>query len=166
MIIQRILLAGGLCAAAVLGACGGERAGTDDAAAGAPAGSEAGSGAGAGGAAGGGFSATQLTPDAGGQVVTVQMVTDEQGNNRFDPADFEAKRGDVIRFALKTGVHNAHFVADSNPNAQGLPTQPSDMLQLPGQTVDVKVSWGPGKYFYQCDPHALLGMVGHLTVTQ
>jgi plastocyanin len=34
------------------------------------------------------------------------------------------------------------------------------MFQLPGQTYDVKVQSPPGRYFYQCDPHALLGMVG------
>jgi plastocyanin len=104
------------------------------------------------------------TPDAGGQVVTVEMLTDEQGNNVFRPADVTARKGDVVRFTLVSGVHNVHFVADSNPGAQGLPTKPGDMLQLPGQTYDVKVTSGPGRYFYQCDPHALLGMVGHVTV--
>ena len=39
-----------------------------------------------------------------------------------------------------------------------------DMMQLPGQTYDVKVTWAPGTYYYQCDPHALLGMKGHLKV--
>jgi plastocyanin len=38
------------------------------------------------------------------------------------------------------------------------------MLQLPGQTLDVPVTMKPGHYFFQCDPHALLGMVGHLEV--
>ncbi|MEO6446137.1 MAG: plastocyanin/azurin family copper-binding protein [Gemmatimonadaceae bacterium] len=103
------------------------------------------------------------TPDAGGKVIAVNMVTDDQGNNVFIPADFSASKGDVIRFTLVQGVHNAHFLPDSNPGAVGLPPA-TDLLQLPGQTSDVKVTWGPGHYFYQCDPHALLGMVGHLTV--
>ncbi len=103
------------------------------------------------------------TPDAGGKVIKVEMETDDQGNNKFTPKDFEASKGDVIRFTLVQGVHNVHFLADSNPNVQGLPPA-SQMLQAPGQTEDVKVTWGPGKYYFQCDPHALLGMQGHVTV--
>jgi plastocyanin len=157
MKVQRIVLSTGLCASTLLAAaCGGE----NEAADGQPA-----SGAEPAGASAEAFSTSQLTPDAGGKVVTVQMETDAQGNNKYDPATFEVKQGDVIRYTLKTGVHNVHFVADSNANAGSLPTQPSDMLQLPGQTLDVKVSnWTPGSHFYQCDPHAALGMVGRVTV--
>ena len=104
------------------------------------------------------------TPDAGGKVVTVEMLTDDQGNNVFRPAEVTASRGDVVRYTLVSGVHNVHFVADSNASAQGLPAAAGDMLQLPGQTYDVKVVSPPGRYFFQCDPHALLGMVGHLVV--
>jgi plastocyanin len=71
----------------------------------------------------------------------------------------------VVRFTLGTGVHNVHFLADSNPGKQGLPPA-SDMLQIPGQTYDLKVTLAPGTYYYQCDPHALLGMKGHLTVKE
>ena len=106
--------------------------------------------------------ATVVTPDAGGKVVEVEMITDENGNY-FKPADFEVKRGDVVRFILMQGVHNAHFVADSNPGKPGLPPA-GPLLQLPGQKYDVKADWMPGTYFYHCDPHALLGMIGHVTV--
>ena len=104
------------------------------------------------------------TPDAGGKVVTVEMLTDDQGNNVFRPNEVTASKGDVVRYTLVSGVHNVHFVADSNKTAQGLPGAPSEMLQLPGQTYDVKVVSAPGRYYFQCDPHALLGMVGHLVV--
>ena len=103
------------------------------------------------------------TPDPGGKVITVALTTDEKGSY-FEPKDFEAHQGDVIRFTLKAGVHNVHFVADSNAGKSGYPTAPSDMLQLPEQTYDVKVSFSPGTYFFQCDPHAALGMVGHVKV--
>lgn len=103
------------------------------------------------------------TPEPGHQVIVVEAMTDEQGNNRFSPDKFEAHRGDVIRFTLKSGVHNVHFLADSNPGKQGLPAA-SDLLQLPGQTYDVKVTFEPGKYYFQCDPHAVLGMKGHVKV--
>lgn len=136
---------------AFLAACGGggDPAATTDAA---PA-------ADAGGATAGG----EQTPDAGGSVITVEMITDDQGNNVFRPSKVEAKRGDVVRFTLVAGVHNVHFLPDSNPTAKGLPPA-GELLQLPGQTYDLKVTFEPGHYFFQCDPHALLGMVGHLEV--
>jgi plastocyanin len=58
-----------------------------------------------------------------------------------------------------------HFVADSNPGVPALPAA-SPMLQLPGQTYDLPVGFATGKYYFQCDPHALLGMTGHLTVNE
>ena len=103
------------------------------------------------------------TPDPGHKVIVVEALTDENGNNVFRPAKLEAHRGDVIRFTLKSGVHNVHFLADSNPGKNGLPAA-SDMLQLPGQTYDLKVTLEPGHYYFQCDPHALLGMKGRLEV--
>jgi plastocyanin len=105
----------------------------------------------------------EQTPDAGGKVVTVKMITDGT-SNRFEPATLEVHQGDVIRYTLESGVHNVHFLADSNPGRQGFPATPSDYLQLPGQTYDVKVTWAEGKYYFQCDPHAALGMVGHVEV--
>ena len=90
-------------------------------------------------------------------------ITDDQGNNKFDPAEIEAHRGDVIRFTLKTGVHNMHFLPDSNSVKDGLPPA-SQLLQLPGQTVDLKVTMADGKYYLQCDPHAALGMKAKLEV--
>jgi plastocyanin len=60
-------------------------------------------------------------------------------------------------------VHNVNFLPDSNRVKTGLPTA-SEMLQLPGQTFDVKVTLPPGRYYFQCDPHALLGMIGRLEV--
>jgi len=104
-----------------------------------------------------------LTPDAGGKVIEVHLLTDEQGNNKFEPKEIEAHQGDVIRFSLKTGVHNVDFLADSNTIKTGLPGA-SALLQLPGQAVDLKVTLSPGKYYFQCDPHAALGMKGRLEV--
>ena len=97
-----------------------------------------------------------------GRVIIVEMHTDEKGNY-FKPAKLEAHQGDVIRFTLGSGVHNVHFLADSNPGKTGLPPA-SEFLQLPGQTWDLTVSFAPGHYYFQCDPHALLGMIGRLEV--
>lgn len=107
---------------------------------------------------------TAATVAATGDTLIVEMITDGDGNV-FRPAQITAQRGDVVRFTLVAGVHNVHFVADSNPGVPNLPPV-SDMLQLPGQTLDVLVDLPAGKsYYFQCDPHALLGMIGHLTVT-
>ena len=143
-----------LAAAALLAACGGERSTPDDASTGGAGGAAPAPAAAAGG---------EQTPDAGGKIVEVEMATDDQGNNVFRPAKFEVHQGDVVRFKLVFGVHNVHFLPDSNPGAANLPPA-SDMLQLPGQTYDVKVTMAEGRYYFQCDPHALLGMVGHMKV--
>lgn len=100
--------------------------------------------------------------DPTGKVITIEMITDAKGNY-FKPAELEAHRGDLLRFVLKSGVHNVHFVADSNPGKTGLPPA-SEFLQLPDQTWEFLVTLAPGKYYFQCDPHALLGMIGKLEV--
>ena len=104
-----------------------------------------------------------FSPDPGGKVVAVQLTTDGTGNY-FTPAEVHAKVGDVVRFGLKVGVHNVHFLADSNAGHTGYPPTPSDFLQLPGQTWDVLLHLPKGTYYFQCDPHAALGMKGHLIV--
>jgi plastocyanin len=106
-----------------------------------------------------------LTPAPGRKVITIEMTTDAQGNNKFSPNDFEAHQGDVLRFTLGSGVHNVHFLADSNRTLTN-PPPASPLLQLPGQTYDIAVDFPEGRYYFQCDPHALLGMVGHLKVEE
>jgi plastocyanin len=104
-----------------------------------------------------------ITPTAGGKVIDVQLETDEKGSY-FEPAEITASKGDVVRFTLKVGVHNVHFLPDSNAGVSGYPAAPSEFLQLPGQTWDLLVDMPAGKYYFQCDPHAALGMKGHLIV--
>jgi plastocyanin len=99
---------------------------------------------------------------ATGNVVEVGMVSGR--GELFEPADVTVKRGDVVRFKLVSGVHNASFPANKNPNGVSLPAA-TPYLQAPGQTHDMLVDLPAGVYHYQCDPHAALGMVGTLTVT-
>ncbi|WP_310571443.1 plastocyanin/azurin family copper-binding protein [Gemmatimonas sp.] len=135
-------------ASLLLVACGGEKAAsTDTAAGGAP--SPA--------------AAPANAPKPTGTVITIEMITDETGNY-FKPKEIEAKPGDVLKFVLVAGVHNVHFLADSNPGIPDLPPM-STFAQLPGQELLVPVNFAAGKsYYFQCDPHALLGMVGKLKV--
>lgn len=95
--------------------------------------------------------------------IEIRMITDETGNY-FDPAEITARPGDVLRFTLVSGVHNFNIPRETNPRAADLPG-PGPMLQLPGQTWDWTVDVPSGEYAFQCDPHAALGMVGTLAVT-
>ena len=105
-----------------------------------------------------------LTPCATCKVIPVTMTSNDKGNF-FTPNKFEAREGDIIRFTVDVGVHNANFLPDSNPGRQGLPPA-SPLLQLPGQTHDVAMDFGTGEFYFQCDPHAALGMRGHVTVVK
>lgn len=135
-------------AALLLVACGGDKAPASDNAA---------------GGASGPAAAPSYVPKPTGTVITIEMTTDETGNY-FKPKEIEAKPGDVLKFVLVAGVHNVHFLADSNPGVPDLPAV-SMFAQLPGQEILVPVNFAAGKsYYFQCDPHALLGMVGTLKV--
>ena len=138
--------------ALVLAACGGGEKPSTDASATAPP------------AAGALTMPVSLTPCATCKVIPVTMTTDDKGNY-FTPNKFEANEGDIIRFTLAIGVHNAHFLPDSNPGRSGLPPA-SVLLQLPGQTTDVALDFGTGEFYFQCDPHAALGMNGRVTVAK
>lgn len=105
---------------------------------------------------------TGAAPAPTGRVINIEMTTDEKGNY-FKPSKIEAHLGDVLRFVLVAGVHNVHFLPDSNPGKSGLPPV-SDFLQIPGQTWDLPVTLAKAHYYFQCDPHAALGMVGTLEV--
>ncbi len=140
-------------AAGIVAACSGDKSKTTDTAASATPATPAAAASAPGAAA---------APAPGGKVIVVQLITDGTGN-RFEPSKIEAHQGDVIRYTLQVGVHNVHFLPDSNPGKSGLPPA-SDMLQLPGQTYDLPVTFAPGEYYFQCDPHAALGMKGHLEV--
>lgn len=97
-----------------------------------------------------------------GNVVEVLMVSGR--GEIFDPGHVTVQRGDVLRFKLEMGVHNASWPADQNPTGAKLP-EATPFLQVPGQTYDVLIDMPPGEYTFHCDPHAALGMIGKLTVT-
>jgi plastocyanin len=146
---------------AVLAACGGDKPGasggakTDTAktAAAAPASSP-----------GSGPVALGEQEEGNGRVIEVKLITDEQGN-RFEPNVVNAREHDVLHFVMVTGVHNVDFLASKNPGVAGLPA-PSELLQTPGQTKEYVVGLKPGSYYFQCDPHAALGMTGTLNVSE
>ena len=110
----------------------------------------------------GGTAVPGATPASTGVVHEIIATTDDKGSY-FTPNKIEAKPGDVLRFKLAVGEHNVNFLPDSNPGKSGLPA-PSAYLQLPGQTIDIPLTFGTGKFYFQCDPHAALGMKGWVEV--
>jgi plastocyanin len=98
-----------------------------------------------------------------GTVIEVEMISDPSRGEIFDPMTVTARPGDVIRWKLVSGVHNASFPATKNPSGVTLP-KATPYLQAPGQTHETVVDLPPGEYAFHCDPHAALGMVGTLIV--
>ena len=111
--------------------------------------------------------AAPVTPDAGGQVHEVRMVTTQNGaSGQFEPATINVKKGDVIRWTMADAqaVHNVSFSqAQGNPGGFTPPAD-SPMYTQAGQMYEVKVDWNPGTYNYVCVPHAMMGMTGSVTV--
>jgi plastocyanin len=105
--------------------------------------------------------ASEPAVEATGTVVEVKMMS--VGGEKFGPEELTVRRGDVVRFVLESGVHNVSFPADQNIAGVRLPAA-SPYLQLPGQTHDILIDLPAGEYTFHCDPHAVLGMVGTLTV--
>jgi plastocyanin len=108
-----------------------------------------------------------VTPDAGGQVHEVRMVTTQNGAaGQFEPAQITVKKGDVIKWVMADAqaVHNVSFtMAQGNPGGFTPPAD-SPMFTQAGQTHEVKVDWNPGTYNYVCIPHSMMGMAGSVTV--
>lgn len=108
-----------------------------------------------------------VTPDPGGQVHEVRMVTTQNGaSGVFEPAQITVRRGDVIRWVMADGqaVHNVSFSqAQGNP-AGFTPPPDSPMYTQEGQSFELKIDWAPGTYNYVCVPHAMMGMTGSVTV--
>jgi plastocyanin len=116
-----------------------------------------------------GKASTQLSGAAAGAPVKwtgeredIDMITDSQGE-RYAPTDVTVQRGDSLRFLLKSGVHNVHFLPAKNPPGAKLPPV-GDYLQLPGQITGYLIDFPIGRYYFQCDIHVALGMVGRVTV--
>jgi plastocyanin len=111
--------------------------------------------------------AAPVTPDAGGQVHEVKMVTTQGGaSGEFQPKTLTVKKGDVIRWTMADGsaVHNVSFMAAQGNPGGFTPPADSPMYTQAGQSYEVKVDWAPGTYNYVCVPHSMMGMTGSITV--
>lgn len=102
-----------------------------------------------------------------GRTITVRMV-DEGGRFRFEPADLEVRRGDLIRFVQEGSMpHNVAFVKNTAPadvDLGELWNGPYVMNRTDSYEVYVDERFVDGTYDYICMPHAALGMAGTITV--
>jgi plastocyanin len=109
-----------------------------------------------------------VTPDAGGQVHEVRMVTTQNGaSGQFEPATLNVKKGDVVRWTMVDGQvpHNVSFSMAQNQPAGFTAPADSPFLTQAGQTHELKIDWAPGTYNYVCMPHMAMGMAGSITVS-
>ena len=82
-------------------------------------------------------------------------------SNVYTPADITVNAGDTVIWVNTQGNHNV------NGTTASFPDNPESFGN------DVGAGWTfthiftvPGDYGYQCDPHAGLGMIGKITVTE
>ena len=178
-----------LTSAAVLGACGGEKAATDTAAAKAAAASAT-TPAATTPAPTTTPAPAATTPAAGavtpapatGKTHEVKMVGDASGY-KFIPADLTIKKGDAVKWVMVSGgPHNVSFTGVTDPATKAqldanmsAPTTGSTgakmgelmspMLMNPNESYTLSFANVPaGKYDYICTPHAALNMKGSITV--
>ena len=174
-----------LASTAVLGACGGEKAATDTAAANAAAASAATPAATTPAATPSATTPAPTTaaPAAGavsaapatGKTWDVKMSGDATGY-KFEPANLTIKQGDAIKFIMVSGgPHNIAFqnVTDAaaksqlDANMQGakMGELSSPMLMAPNEGYVVSFAKVPaGTYNFTCTPHAAMNMKGAVTV--
>jgi plastocyanin len=162
-----------LAGAALLGACGGEKApATDSAAANAATTNAATPDAATPAAApAGAAAAAPIT----GTTHEIKMYGDAKGY-RFEPAELTVKAGDGVKYVMVDGgPHNVAFlnVTDAAAKAQLDANMPGakigelsgPMLLQPNESYTVSFANIPaGKYDFNCTPHAAMNMKGAITV--
>ena len=170
-----------LTSAAVLGACGGEKAATDTAAANAAAASATTPAATT-------PATTPATPPAAapaasaavaaaatGATHEVKMIGDAKGY-RFEPATLTVKKGDAVKFVMVSGgPHNVAFLnvtdaaaktqLDANMPGAKMGELSGPLVMQPNEAYTVSFANVPaGKYNFTCTPHAAMNMNGVITV--
>ena len=172
-----------LASTAVLGACGGEKAATDTAAANAAAAAAAAASATTPAPAPAAATPAATTPAAGavaaapatGATHEVKMIGDATGY-KFEPANLTIKQGDAVKFVMVSmGPHNVAFQGVTNAAAQAqldanmsgakMGPMSSPMVMQPNEAYTISFAKVPaGTYNYNCTPHIAMNMKGTITV--
>ena len=127
-------------------------------------GSDAGGSAGTGSAGEGGpdTGATGDGSGADGSEAPDHVVTTDNDTDVFQPADLVISAGDTVRFEM-TSRHNAVQVSEEVYQDRRVEPLEGGFVVWFGQTEDILFS-DPGVYYYICEPHVVMDMVGTITV--
>ncbi len=100
-------------------------------------------------------------------VIVVKMIEESTAVWRFEPADITVRAGNVIRFVQEDIMpHNVEFKSVPK-EAQIDDIRMGRFLLTKGEVYEIEIDerFEIGLYKYVCTPHAPLGMVGTITVT-
>jgi pseudoazurin len=94
---------------------------------------------------------------AGSEHIVKMLNSGDGGNMIFEPAVIKVSKGDTIHFKAVDMAHNSATIEGMIP--AGASPWASALSQDVSITLDAE-----GVYVYQCDPHAMMAMVGVIQV--
>ena len=94
---------------------------------------------------------------AGSEHIVKMLNSGDGGNMIFEPAVIKVSKGDTIHFKAVDMAHNSATIEGMIP--AGASAGASALSQDVSITLDAE-----GVYVYQCDPHAMMAMVGVIQV--
>jgi len=93
----------------------------------------------------------------GSEHIVKMLNSGDGGNMIFEPAVIKVSKGDTIHFKAVDMAHNSATIEGMIP--EGAASWASALSQDVSVTLDAE-----GVYVYQCDPHAMMAMVGVIQV--
>jgi len=93
---------------------------------------------------------------------TLHVVSTEDGNMDFLPADIVIAVGDTVRFEM-TATHNAVEVSQETYDERGFVALEGGFNIGFGETGEVTFDTA-GVHYYICQPHVMIDMIGTITV--
>jgi pseudoazurin len=102
-------------------------------------------------------SAPKVELSEGSEHIVKMLNSGVGGNMIFEPAVIKVSKGDTIHFKATDMSHNAVSLDGMIPN--GATSWAGELNQDISVTLDTE-----GVYVYQCDPHAMMAMIGVVQV--
>ena len=93
----------------------------------------------------------------GSEHIVKMLNSGDGGNMIFEPAVIKVSKGDTIHFKAVDMAHNSASIEGMIP--EGAASWASALSQDVRITLDAE-----GVYVYQCDPHAMMAMIGVIQV--
>lgn len=106
--------------------------------------------------------------DPTGRLVTVKFVDVNASTFKFEPSTVTVRRGDTLRFLQVSAMpHNVEFTeAPRIENLGAARVGPYVITRQQKYDLVIDGRFIAGRYAFQCTPHASLGMVGALIVSE